>query len=259
MISEPTSRKPGRNTRRLLAAGLSGAALYAGYTAGFGQRSQLFGEFPYQASAADASVQASSKRIALTFDDGPNEPYTSQLLDLLERHRVRATFFQVGRCAERFPSATRRVVEAGHLLGNHSYHHEFGRYLREPAQRTEISRAQQTLTAIAGCTPALYRPPWLCHWPWVLRSVREQALAPVSGLFAHPFEVFQPPAPVLARSAERLAAPGRVLIFHDGFDSRGGRRGATVAAVELLVPRLLERGYEFVTVAELLGVPGYLC
>lgn len=240
---------------RLLAAGLTGAALYAGYRAGFGQRSQLFGDFPFRA-AADRTEPA-PRRIALTFDDGPNEPYTSRVLDLLEQHRAKATFFQVGRCAERFPSATRQVVEAGHLLGNHSFHHEFSRYLREPHQRSEIARTQQTLTEIAGVTPALYRPPWLCHWPWVLRSIRAETMQPVSGLFGHPLEVLQPAGAVMARHAARLATPGAVLIFHDGFDSRGGRRDQTVEAVSQLLPRLIGQGYEFVTVAELFGVQGY--
>ena len=242
-------------TSRLLLAGLYGAAVYAGYNAGFGQRSQLFGEFPYR--SAPGRDEPAPRRIALTFDDGPNEPYTSRLLDLLDRHRAKATFFQVGRCAERFPSATRRVVESGHLLGNHSFHHEFFRYLREPDQRSEIARAQRSLTEIAGVVPALYRPPWLCHWPWVLRSIRAESMRPVSGLFGHPLEVFQPSGAVMARSAERLAGPGAVLIFHDGFDSRGGRRDQTVDAVSRLLPRLSGQGYEFVTVAELLGVDGY--
>ena len=168
----------------------------------FRPRSQIFGPFPYAAETEE-------KIVALSFDDGPNEPYTTQLLNTLDRYDVKATFFQVGRCAQRFPSSTRRVVESGHVLGNHSYSHSFTRYLKEPRQEIEISRSQEVFYSITGLTPALYRPPWLCHWPWVLGSVRQHGLQVVSGTFAHPLEIFQPAAAKLADSAVRLRARAR--------------------------------------------------
>jgi peptidoglycan-N-acetylglucosamine deacetylase len=221
-----------------------------GYWAAFGQTSQAFGPFPYQATTTE-------RLLALTFDDGPNEPYTSRLLDVLDERRVLATFFAVGRCAERFPSTVRRVVQSGHVLGNHSYHHQFSRYVTEPRQGREIERGQQALIRIAGVVPNLYRPPWLCHWPWVLGGIRTSGLQVVSGRFGHPLEVVQPPAPMLAAHATRLARPGRILIFHDGFDARGGRREQSVAAIGPVIDSLTGRGYRFVTVDQLLGVPAY--
>jgi peptidoglycan-N-acetylglucosamine deacetylase len=228
---------------------VAGAAL--GYWTGFRPRSQIFGPFPYQGKVSEPVV-------ALSFDDGPNEPYTSRLLAVLEDRNVRATFFSVGRCADRFPSTVRAVVQAGHVLGNHSYSHRFSSYLTAPSQRTEIRRCQDRLAAIADVRPSLYRPPWLCHWPWVLASVRAARLQVVSGRFGHPLEIFQPPAGTIAATAARLARPGAILIFHDGFDARGGRRDQTVAAIGPLIDRLRDRGYRFATVNELLGVPAYL-
>jgi peptidoglycan/xylan/chitin deacetylase (PgdA/CDA1 family) len=231
-----------------------GAALAAvglGYWTAYRPTSQTFGPFPYQAEVSEPLV-------ALTFDDGPNEPYTSRLLDVLDERGVRATFFQVGRCAERFPSTSRRVVESGHVLGNHSYSHQFGNYLREPSQRREIERSQQALAAVTGVVPALYRPPWLCHWPWVLGSIRDHGLQVVSGLFGHPLEIIQPPATMMAASAAKITKPGSIVIFHDGFDARGGRRNQSVAAIGPLIDMLAGRGYRFVTVDQLLGVPAYL-
>ena len=216
----------------------------------FRSTSQVFGPFPYRGDTE-------AKVMALTFDDGPNEPFTSRLLDVLDDRDVRATFFQVGRCADRFPSTTRRVVESGHVLGNHSFSHAFTRYLTEPGQEREIERAQESLTRISGVTPALYRPPWLCHWPWVLSSVRERGLQVVSGTFGHPLEVFQPPARWLTAGAARLVRPGSMLIFHDGQEARGGRREQTVAAIGPLIDRLRDRGFSFVTVDKLLGVAAY--
>ena len=231
--------------------GVALAALGLGYWTAYRPTSQTFGPFPYQAEVSEPLV-------ALTFDDGPNEPYTSRLLDVLDERGVRATFFQVGRCAERFPSASRRVVESGHVLGNHSYSHQFGNYFREPNQSKEIERSQQALAAVTGVVPALYRPPWLCHWPWVLGSIRDHGLQVVSGLFGHPLEIIQPPAQLMAASAAKITKPGTILIFHDGFDARGGRRDQSVAAIGPLIDTLTGRGYRFVTVDQLLGVPAYL-
>jgi peptidoglycan/xylan/chitin deacetylase (PgdA/CDA1 family) len=222
----------------------------AAYLSAFQPRSQVFGDFPWRGSTTE-------KVVALTFDDGPNEPYTSRLLDVLDEREVRATFFQVGRCALRFPSATRRVVASGHVLGNHSYSHAFTRYVREPDQQREVRRAQEVLTDIAGVAPALYRPPWLCHWPWVLQTVREQHLQVVSGTFGHPLEVFQPPAPMMTAGAAAAVRPGSIMIFHDGREARGGPRDQSVAAIGPLIDRLRDDGYRFTTVDQLLGVPAY--
>ena len=222
-----------------------------GYWTAFRPSSQAFGLFPFQGEAIEPVI-------ALTFDDGPNEPYTSRLLAVLAERDVRGTFFMVGRCAERFPATVRAVVEAGHIVGNHSYNHSFSRYLTMPTQRTEIRRSQDCLTAIANVRPGLYRPPWLCHWPWVLASVRAAGLQAVSGRFGDPLEILQRPASRIAATAARAAQPGAILIFHDGFDARGGVRDQTVAAVGPLIDTLHERGYRFATLDELLGVPAYL-
>lgn len=235
------------------AAAASMAALAGTYRVSFGSRSQLFGAFPYAGPAGDPGAPL----VALTFDDGPNEPWTSRLLDTLADREVPATFFQVGRCAERYPDTTRRVLAEGHVLGNHSLSHSFSRYLSQPDQRAEIAGGAEVLRTISGVTPALYRPPWLCHWPWVLRSVAAAESAVVSGTFAHPLEVVQPAAARLTAGAVRRTRPGGMLILHDGREARGGPRAATVAAVGPLIDRLRGRGYRFTTVDRLLGLIPY--
>jgi len=232
------------------AALASMTALGVGYQLGFGSRSQVFGPFPYRGATQE-------RVIALTFDDGPNEPWTSRLLDVLAAREVPATFFQVGRCAERHPEVTRRVLAEGHVLGNHSLSHRFRGYLTEPGQDEEIRGGQEILHAIGGVVPLLYRPPWLCHWPWVLDGVARAGSAVASGTFVHPLEVLQPPAPRLVAGALRRARPGGMLILHDGREARGGPRAQSVAAVGPLVDQLRIRGYRFTTVDRLLGVPAY--
>jgi peptidoglycan/xylan/chitin deacetylase (PgdA/CDA1 family) len=242
------------------------AAVGAAWWASFGARTQMWGSFPYRALSPGPGHQNSStgqgvgsdRVVALTFDDGPNEPWTGRLLDVLAAKDVRATFFQVGRCAERFPSTTRRVVDEGHVLGNHSLNHAFTSYLRDPGQHLEVARAQEVLHRVSGVVPGLYRPPWLCHWPWVLRTVEGAGLQVVSGTFGHPLEVFQPPAATMTAGAVRKVRPGSILIMHDGREARGGDRSQTVASVGPLIDRLRADGYGFTTVDRLLGVPAHL-
>lgn len=238
------------------------AAVGLAWWAGFGPRTQLWGAFPYRGPVAPAADERSGveaeKVVALTFDDGPNEPWTGRLLDVLATKDVAATFFQVGRCAERFPSTTRRVVDEGHVLGNHSLNHAFSSYLHDPHQHDEVARAQEVLHRISGVVPSLYRPPWLCHWPWVLRTVRGAGLQVVSGTFGSSLEVFQPAAARMTAEAARRARPGSILIMHDGREARGGDRSQTVASVGPLVDRLRDDGYTFTTVDRLLGVPAHL-
>jgi peptidoglycan/xylan/chitin deacetylase (PgdA/CDA1 family) len=239
---------------RILAGGAVAAGAVLGYRAGFGSRSQWFGTFPYR---ADPAADGSGPVIALTFDDGPNEPHTSRLLDTLGEHQVPATFFQVGVCVERYPDVVRRTLAEGHVLANHSYRHAFHRYLSRPRQQAEIAGGADALERVAGVRPALYRPPWLCHWPWVLRSIAAAGARPVSGTFGHPLEIFQPPARELARGAAARARSGAIMIMHDGLEGRGGFRGRSVAAVEPLIQTLKVRGFRFVTVDRLLEVPAY--
>ena len=111
---------------------------------------------------------------------------------------------------------------------------------------------------MAGVAPVLYRPPWLCHWPWVLGSIRKHGLQPVSGTFGHPLEVLQPPSTWMTDYAARVTRPGSILIFHDGQEAHGGDRDRSVAAVGPLIDRLRADGYTFTTVDRLLGVPAYL-
>lgn len=206
--------------------------------------------YPYRGPAAERVV-------ALTFDDGPNEPYTSQILDILAAHGIRATFFHVGQCVERHPEVVSRAADAGHALGNHSLSHRFSTYLRPRAYEREVAQTQRILMRVTGRTPALARTPWLWRQPALLRMLGRNGLRPIAGEFCHALEVFQPSGERMARRAIAKTRPGSILIFHDGFDRRGGNRAQTVVAVRETIEGLLAQGYRFVTVDELLGVPAY--
>ena len=179
------------------------------------------------------------------------------MLEVLKQKGVTATFFLQGDHAARHPDLVKRIRDEGHVIGNHSYTHRFHTYLLPGRFDREVAHTQTVLTDLLGRTPALVRTPWLWRTPGVLRSLRRQRLQPVAGVFAHAAEVFQPDAARLARRAIAKARPGAILIFHDGFDGRGGDRAQTARATELTVDALIRRGYRFVTVDELLGVEAY--
>lgn len=211
--------------------------------------SQALGAFPYRGTG-------SRKVVALTFDDGPNEPYTSQVADFLAERAIRATFFQVGRAVLRHPEVVRRLADAGHVIGNHGFTHEFTNYLSRRTLAEDVRKGQAALETV-GLRPALYRPPWLLRIPALWDILAAHGLQVVSGEFCHPLEVSQPRPELIARGVLAKVRPGSIVIFHDGYDGHDGNRAATVAAARIVVDQLTDDGYDFVTVDELLGIPAY--
>jgi peptidoglycan/xylan/chitin deacetylase (PgdA/CDA1 family) len=246
---EAERRRTTPATRLAVGAGAGVAAIGAAYWFMMSSYSQALGRFPYRGPGGDRVV-------ALTFDDGPNEPYTSQLADHLDQEGIRATFFQVGRAVQRHPEVTKRLVSAGHVVGLHGHTHEFTQYLRRRTVADELQRGMAAFAEV-GIRPALYRPPWLLRIPALAGLLREHGLQAVSGEFCHLLEVAQPSPHRIAGQALRAVRPGSIVIFHDGWDGKSADRAATVAAVKLLIPRLRAKGYTFTTVDKLLGLPAY--
>jgi peptidoglycan/xylan/chitin deacetylase (PgdA/CDA1 family) len=224
------------------------------YWATMSSQSQLLGGFP---SGGASASPGQPRTVALTFDDGPNEPFTSQLAELLEQRAVRATFFQVGRAVARHPDTARALLTAGHVLGNHSYSHELHRCFTARLVDEEISRAEGVFGEVLQLRPRLYRPPWLARTPATFRVLDRHHLQPISGTFCHPLEVAQPSARRMATRAIARTTPGRMLIFHDGYNGRGADRSRSLEAVARTIDTLAERGWCFATVDELLGVEPY--
>lgn len=212
--------------------------------------SQIFGNFPFRG-------KTNAKQIALTFDDGPNEPFTTDILDYLDSKNIKATFFQVGNCINKYPEVTLRAYKAGHVIANHSLSHKFTKYFSEPSFTNEISANQAIIKNLIGQTPALFRPPWLFRNPLLLRTVKRLGMTPISGVFGHNLEIFQPSAEKIAKQVVKIAKPGSVIIFHDGYDAKGGNRTETVNSIKIIVEELSTKGYEFVTVDRLYGIKAY--
>ncbi|MBI4340502.1 MAG: glycosyltransferase [Chloroflexi bacterium] len=223
-----------------------GVALY-GY---FVPTASLFGK-------VYAQEKTSEKVVALTFDDGPNEPYTSQVLDILDQYGMKATFFVVGKNAEYYPDTARRIVKEGHVLGNHAWDHKGISLLLNPRYK-ELSKAQKSLEVLTGALPNLYRPPFGQKTPWQLMEVKREQMVAVAWSVSANDPKQQRPQVIASRIVSKVK-PGAIILLHDGGDTHHGvDRSNTVAALPIIIEQLSAQGYTFVTVPQLLRIAPYL-
>jgi peptidoglycan-N-acetylglucosamine deacetylase len=193
------------------------------------------------------------KIVALTFDDGPNEPYTSQVLAILQREHVHATFFLIGENVRRFPDAAARIAEAGHVIGNHTDTHPAA-FALSPVSRiqAELSAAEWTIHEATGEFPSLFRPPQGIRSPWLMQTVRSNSLIAVTWDDA-PADWNPEPSAVLVERTVKSAHPGAIILLHDGLNTdHAANQSETVQALPVIIERLRAEGYRFVTVPELL-------
>ncbi|WP_255987362.1 polysaccharide deacetylase family protein [Chitinolyticbacter albus] len=196
------------------------------------------------------------KLIALTFDDGPTYN-TPRLLDVLARHKVKATFFWLGREMMRFPEAVRRAAREGHLLGNHTWDHPDISGLDETTLWDEqIGATQAVFKQILGTTPHLMRPPYGRIADWQVEFMRRQGLRVIQwSVDAQDWNRARMAfgSHLIERDVQDYIHPEAIVLMHDG----GGPREDTVAAVDRLIPWLRAAGYEFVTIDQLLDTHPY--
>jgi peptidoglycan/xylan/chitin deacetylase (PgdA/CDA1 family) len=193
-------------------------------------------------------------RFALTFDDGPGARATPAILDVLEHHRARATFFTLAGNMERLPAIARQVAAAGHELAAHGDTHWPLPLLPPPLLRREIERSVATIVAITGCPPAHYRPPFGFMTPGQARFVRSLGCEPVLG-DVYPEDPHRPGVDrIVARVLPRLCG-GSILILHDGSPFGEADRTQTVAALGIILGCAAQSGLRAVTIANLLGEP----
>ena len=195
-----------------------------------------------------------SKQIALTYDDGPNDPHTLKLLDVLAKHNVRATFFMIGRYVQQRPDIARAVAQAGHFVGNHTFTHPLLIFKSAEQTRSELSQCRSALQDAIGEHSNLFRPPFGGRRPATLRVARSLGLETVMWNVTG-YDWNAPPAAVIEKKVARQMRGGDVILLHDGGHlAMGADRGQTVIATENLIRRYEDQGCEFVTVEEMLGV-----
>jgi peptidoglycan-N-acetylglucosamine deacetylase len=196
---------------------------------------------------------AQSGRVAITVDDGPDPDVTPVVLDILERHRARATFFCIGERVAAHPALARTIVQRGHAIENHSQRHLNRFSLLGPrALGVEVSRAQETISTITGQTPRLFRAPAGLRNPFLEPILHRYQLRLVSWTRRGFDTVSRDPNSVLAKLTRDLSA-GDILLVHDG---HAARIAAGQPVVEAVLPRLLDAlraaGLATVTLREVL-------
>ncbi len=195
-------------------------------------------------------------QVAITFDDGPNPPYTLQIRDILDRYGVKATFFEVGKAIDARPDVSKALLDDGQLLGDHSYHHDAVRWL-DP-RYTELRKTQDVFARNLGVCPAFFRPPHGSHTPFMARAVDDRGMTMVTWDDSAGDWATDDGQLVAKRILDKVK-PGSIILLHDGIDGNiGADRSVILQALPLIIEGLRERGLRPVRLDELLGRKGYL-
>ena len=208
-----------------------------------------FFTFSYNISAENKPTEdTGNKKIALTFDDGPHPRYTPQILDILAEYGIKATFFEVGENVIYYSEVAKRVASEGHEIGNHTYTHPHIKNLNEEQLSEETRRCESAIKEVTGVKPKLFRPPegvvdtavkaWAGKngYSVVLWSVDTRDWAGTS-------------VDEMVKNVDSNVHSGSIILMHDYVS----RRSHTIEALKKIIPLLIDKGYEFVTVSELMG------
>jgi peptidoglycan/xylan/chitin deacetylase (PgdA/CDA1 family) len=220
------------------------AAITAGYQS-MAPTGQWFGQ-------TFTGLAHGARPLALTYDDGPNDPHTLRLLEVLAKHSVHATFFLIGRFVRQRPEIAREIVQAGHIVGNHTFTHPLLTFKSEADIRHELSQCRTALQDAVGEPSNLFRPSFGGRRPAVLRLARELGLQPVMWNVTG-YDWNAPPAAEIERKISKQIRGGDVILLHDGGHKQmGADRSQTVIATDRLIARYKSEGREFKTILQMM-------
>jgi peptidoglycan-N-acetylglucosamine deacetylase len=238
------------------AAVVAAAAGITAYGAAY-PRAQIFGSAICRTN--------SPRKLAITFDDGPNPAITPKLLDLLDRYQARATFFLIGRFVRECPALVKETVERGHVVGNHTELHPNLFWLNPTKVQVELRLCHDAIRHAIGTPPKWFRPPFGLRNPWVIPAARDLGCQTVMWTLI-PGDWREKPAEWLIQRMQPIAAhaqsvsrngsiptggTGDILCLHDGGHRElNADRTPTLAALEYWLPRWRDLGLEFVTMNE---------
>jgi len=232
----------------IVPAAVAAAAGYTAYGA-VNPRAQIFGASVYHTDAP--------RKLAITFDDGPNPAITPTLLQLLERYKVPATFFVLGQFVRACPELTREIAVRGHLIANHTDTHPNLFFTGPEETRDELSRCSEAITNVTQSAPRWFRPPYGFRSPWTGQIAQQLGMRSVLWTLI-PGDWRPKPAdwliqrmqPVADNAQSKSSTHGDVLCLHDGYYRHlNGDRTHTLKALEYWLPRWRDLGLEFVTMA----------
>jgi peptidoglycan-N-acetylglucosamine deacetylase len=192
------------------------------------------------------------RQIALTFDDGPNDPHTLKLLEVLSKYSVRATFFLIGRYTRQRPDIATEIAKQGHIIGNHTFTHPLLVFRSVSRIGREIQQCDAAIRDAVGEHSNLFRPPWGGRRPGVFRVVRQLGFEPIMWNVTG-YDWSAPSSEYIEQKVTSKIRGGDVVLLHDGGHAAfGADRSNTVQAVDHLISRYKSQGYEFVTVPEMM-------
>lgn len=185
--------------------------------------------------------------VSLTFDDGPNPEATPRILDALKEKNVKATFFILGRHAERWPELVMRIAHEGHQIGNHGYFHRKLHFKRPFYVRQDIKLGKRAIERAGAPTPAWFRAPHGFRNPWVT-SIAQSMHERVAGWSLGVWDTDRPGVDQIVKRTIDGTRPGSIILLHDGdgYDPEGDRM-QTAAAVPLIIDGLRAKGFRFET------------
>ena len=239
---------PRRTVAILVAASLWCGALFL-WVGGNDPTVQWFGHVITHGDRGDT-------RVALTFDDGPDDPFSLQVSAILDRHGAKGTFFEVGKAIDARPAIAQALYADGQLLGNHSYHHDYWRWL-DP-RYPELDRTQDAFRRQLGICPAFFRPPHGQRTPFMLAHASDKNMHTVTwDVSAGDWSAHDGAA--VAREILKNVHPGSIILLHDGVDGTvTADRSVLIEALPMILDGLQAKGLVPVRLDELLGLPGYL-
>jgi peptidoglycan/xylan/chitin deacetylase (PgdA/CDA1 family) len=244
----------------LIGAPAAASAAIAGVVAygGVHPRAQFFGPTICRTD--------SPRKLAITFDDGPNPAITPKLLELLDRYKASATFFLIGRYVRECPELVSEISARGHAIGNHTESHP-NLFWKQPAEiRVELRLTYSALKNILPAPPKWFRPPFGLRNPWLAAEARELNMRVVMwtllpGDWKAPssewlIQRMQPIAERAQRALQRASGTGQIICLHDGSHrEQNADRAHTLTALEYWLPRWRDLGLEFVTIENAVGAP----
>ncbi|MBV9231936.1 MAG: polysaccharide deacetylase family protein [Chloroflexi bacterium] len=186
--------------------------------------------------------------IALTFDDGPNPPYTDQILAILQHYGVHATFFCVGRLVQAYPTLVEQEFTQGNLVENHTWGHPYLPYLSGPSIIWQLTTTTNAIQGVTGVRPIFFRPPYGAFNASVLAYANQFGLTTILW-DVDPRDWSIPGVNVIVARVRAQTQNGSIILMHDG----GGNRSQTVAALPAIIEWYQQHGFRFVTLQQLVN------
>lgn len=204
----------------------------------------------YHVNALTSNRLCKEKKVAITFDDGPHEKFTPEVLQVLKKYQAKATFFCIGKQIEKSPNIIERIIKEGHTIGNHSYSHsKFNGFFSTKKVTEEIEATNDLVESIIGKKMNLFRPPFGVTNSAIAKAVRNTKHK-VIGWNIRPFDTVQKNEQIVINKIKKGISPGAVILLHD-------TNHRTPIVLEQLLVFLQEKGYKTTTINELFSIEAY--